>query len=89
MGILAKSHLGHSPRLNKKEEPGGAGDISVSSAALNVQVDSVIEVVDRVREEYEGIFQLRERGGKLKVVLVGHSVGAWIITRVRSHAFGF
>ncbi|KAF8338272.1 uncharacterized protein EI90DRAFT_3042343 [Cantharellus anzutake] len=82
IGILAKSHLGHSPRLNNKEEPCGAGDISVSAAGLEVQVDSVIEVVDRVYEEYESILRSSEEGAKLNIVLMGHSVGTWIITEV-------
>lgn len=43
------------------------------TVGLGAQVTSAIELYDSVRQVY---------GPNLKVILVGHSVGAWIVTQV-------
>ncbi|KAF8323270.1 hypothetical protein DL93DRAFT_2162444 [Clavulina sp. PMI_390] len=72
LGILAHGHLGHSPRLNRSGE---AGNISGQTASLGIQISSVIEAYDAIVDEYRDI-------GGCKVVLCGHSIGAWIATQV-------
>jgi pimeloyl-ACP methyl ester carboxylesterase len=75
LGILAHSHLGHSPRLGRLP-PTGAGAISRDAAGLEVQVQATIEVYDALMNEYRDV-------GGCKVILVGHSIGAWIATQAR------
>jgi hypothetical protein len=77
LGILAKSHIGHSPQLSNGEIPGGIGPrISRRAAGLDVQVESAIEIYDKLVREYEGV------PGGVRIVLVGHSIGSWIVTQV-------
>lgn len=73
LGILAHAHLGHASRL--KDLPGKSGNISRASAPLVVQVASAIEAYDALVDEYRDV-------GGCKIVLCGHSVGAWIATQV-------
>ena len=41
-----------------------------SAASLPAQIEHAIELVDAVKHEYD------------RIVLVGHSVGSWIVTQV-------
>ncbi|KAG8725743.1 hypothetical protein FRC12_024072 [Ceratobasidium sp. 428] len=64
--IFARGHIGHAPRLLP-------GNGTTWSIGLDSQVASTIELYDSIRDTY---------GPNSKIVLAGHSVGAWIITQV-------
>lgn len=64
--IFVRGHIGHAPRI-----PPAKG--AAWSVGLEAQVMSTIELYDAIRDTY---------GSAVKVVLAGHSVGAWIVTQV-------
>lgn len=75
LGILAHAHLGHAPRLTQL--PCGHGPISKECEELSVQVEGVIEAYDALVDEYRDV-------GGCKIILCGHSIGAWVATQVSS-----
>lgn len=55
--------------------------VALSHSGLRSQVEAVIEIIDNLEGEYNG---------SLKVILLGHSVGAWIASQVKyRHMVGF
>ncbi|ORY32510.1 hypothetical protein BCR39DRAFT_374879 [Naematelia encephala] len=75
--LLAMSHVGHSPSLAAPQVP----------LTLDEQIDTKIEVVQAIRSTLDelAIDEHLETGQALKsprLALMGHSVGAYILTRV-------
>uniref|UniRef100_A0A8H7YAS9 Lipid droplet-associated hydrolase n=1 Tax=Psilocybe cubensis TaxID=181762 RepID=A0A8H7YAS9_PSICU len=68
LGILAHSHLDHYAGLERKPE----GRYS-QGEFLSIQVQSTIEVLDAILSYYTP---------STKIILVGHSVGSWIISQI-------
>lgn len=52
--------------------------VSWSQASLQSQVEAVIEAIDSLNAAFHS---------ELKVILVGHSVGAWIVSQVVQHMY--
>jgi hypothetical protein len=55
--------------------PGVGGKLTSKQFALACQVESAIQAFDAVKKTF---------GAHVKIVLAGHSVGAWVTTQVRS-----
>ncbi|KAG9117709.1 hypothetical protein FRC07_007325 [Ceratobasidium sp. 392] len=66
LAIFIRGHIGHAPSLLPEND-------SPWSVGLDSQVASTIELYDSIRDTY---------GPNTKIVLAGHSVGAWIATQV-------
>lgn len=73
LGILAHAHLGHAPRL--KQLSCGHGPVSKECEELSVLVQSAAEAYDALVNEYRDV-------GGCKIILCGHSIGAWVATQV-------
>ncbi|KAA1471578.1 hypothetical protein DENSPDRAFT_865247 [Dentipellis sp. KUC8613] len=67
LAILAHSHLGHTPGIGQLGIPTDA-----SAVHLPAQVESILQVVDAIRSEF---------GADTKLLLIGHSVGSWLVTQ--------
>lgn len=68
IAILAHAHLGHSPAISQDNSYQNAPSVSLTS-----QVAGAIEVVDSVKSAF---------GRAVRIVVTGHSVGAWIALQV-------
>ncbi|KAG9103659.1 hypothetical protein FRC06_009030 [Ceratobasidium sp. 370] len=66
LAIFVRGHIGHAPGLLPTKN-------NPWSTGLDSQVTSTIELYDSIRDAY---------GLNVKIVLAGHSVGAWIVTQV-------
>ncbi|KAK2461623.1 hypothetical protein APHAL10511_006086 [Amanita phalloides] len=66
LAIMAHSHIGHSPELDYQHSR------QSTSYSLPAQIQGALEAYDAVRRYY----------GQAKIVLAGHSVGAWIALQV-------
>ncbi|QRV97522.1 alpha/beta hydrolase family protein [Ceratobasidium sp. AG-Ba] len=64
--IFVRGHIGHAPNLAPAKN-------ALWSVGLEAQVMSVVELYDSIQDTY---------GPTVKVILGGHSVGAWIVTQV-------
>lgn len=73
--VYAIGHLGQS-LTTASEDPSAV-------ATLREQVEAKIQFVDQLDEEY-GFVKGKNGEGKVNLVLMGHSVGAWICCEVRS-----
>lgn len=76
ISIFAKAHLGHSPKLFDL----GLCDSKDARTDLASQVESVIELYDAVKRSIADGRQDNKAG--TEVILIGHSVGAWIALQV-------
>jgi hypothetical protein len=68
VAILARAHLDHAPQI--LEHSG-----CPPSHGLTIQIESSIEILDSI------IYNYTE---KTRIVVIGHSVGAWISLQVRN-----
>ncbi|QRV83319.1 alpha/beta hydrolase family protein [Ceratobasidium sp. AG-Ba] len=64
--IFVRGHIGQAPNLAPAKN-------ALWSVGLEAQVMSVVELYDSIQDTY---------GPTVKVILGGHSVGAWIVTQV-------
>lgn len=55
--------------------PGVGGKVSAEQCALSYQVESALQAFDAVKKMF---------GVHVKVVLAGHSVGAWVAAQARA-----
>lgn len=67
LAILAHSHIGHSPEIDDLHFQ------QLTSYSLPAQVQGALQAYDAVRHYY---------GQNTKIVLIGHSVGAWVALQI-------
>ena len=67
LAIMAHSHVGHSPEIHDQHSRQDTG------SSLSTQIQGALEAYDAIRYYYRQ---------QTKIVLVGHSVGAWIALQV-------
>ncbi len=73
LAIMAHSHIGHSPEIDDQH----AGH--ATSYSLSTQIQGALEAYDAIRYYYPQ---------QTKIVLIGHSVGAWIALQASLQDFG-
>lgn len=71
LAILGHSHVGHTPGVESK----GSVPQDITQHGLNAQVQASLEAYDAIRSTF---------GGNIKVIIIGHSVGAWLSLQVFS-----
>jgi hypothetical protein len=72
LAILAHSHIGHIPKGVLEDNFSANED---SYYGLSAQVANAVSIFDLVTSEF---------GSETRVVLIGHSVGSWIVTQASS-----
>ena len=70
---MTHSYIGHSPDIDDLHSQ------QVTSYSLPAQVQNALEAYDAMRYHY---------GHEIRMVLAGHSVGAWIALQVRLSGMG-
>ncbi|PFH54827.1 hypothetical protein AMATHDRAFT_134848 [Amanita thiersii Skay4041] len=70
--IFAHSHIGHSPQLDQQHSS------QYTNYSLTTQVESALQAFDAITSFLEQ---------PAKIVIIGHSVGAWIALQVLKHRF--
>jgi len=80
ISIIAKAHLGHSPALF---DAGNLNRLGRTPMGLTSQVESAVELFDAASSHYSLSEHINgDIKRKAKVILIGHSVGAWIALQV-------
>lgn len=74
LAIMAHSHIGHSPEIDNQRARHATDD------SLSTHVQGALEAYDAIRYYYPE---------QTKIVLIGHSVGAWIALQASFQDFGF
>jgi len=78
ISIVAKAHLGHSPTLFAS----GCNKSGQTRTDLISQVESVVQIYDTIRQHHTNPEPKSQTPQATRVILVGHSVGAWISLQV-------
>jgi len=76
--IIAKAHCGHSPALFAS---GRIQNLRETRTSLHAQIDSVAQIYDAIRQYYSpsSTDSVHDSGPRrTRIILAGHSVGAWI-----------